>query len=199
MTKVTAPSKAIVAKYAKALESLSQTLHAAHDVEQAAKGKAAELRKGAINFAIDAGRAADVDTGDIRDAIMERLDAAVAAGELEKSSARAYMTGVRFALERRVMWSPALHSAEGQIQALLDAGKPIPKSLQAKADDMAAKKTERDAKQGKAHVASKESVIKHLAKALVDARALGAAYAADILDCIHGIQPEWKEPTADTK
>lgn len=194
-----ATTKTALNKYNAAVSKLAETLHAAHDVEVAARGKAAELRKQAINYVIDTGRAADVDAGDLRDTIAEKLDAAVEAGELEKSSARAYMTGVRFALDRRIMWSPALHSAEGQVQALVDAGKPIPKSLQKKAEELEAKAAaKRDAKNSKGHVASKETIVKALAKALADARTMGKAeWAADILDVLHSIDPSFKEPTAE--
>lgn len=176
-----------------ALSKLASALAIAHDIETAALGKATEQRKMAINQALDAGRAADTDAGTIRDGVIEALEKAVELGQLAKATARAYATGVRFAIERRVAWSPALHSAEGQAQALTDAGKALPKALSEKLEATAKKK---EAAAGKANVASDDSVIRHLAKALVDARALGRSYAPDILDIIHSIKPEWKEPEA---
>lgn len=186
-------TKSTKVSFSAALTKLATALASAHETETVAMGKATETRKVAINMALDAGRAADTDAGTIRDGVIETLDKAVELGQLAKATARAYATGVRFAIERRVAWSPALHSAEGQAQALTDAGKALPKALSEK---LAATAKKKDAAAGKANVASDDSVIKYLAKALVDARALGRAYAPDILDVIHAIKPEWKEPEA---
>lgn len=192
-------SKAAQNKFATAVAKLGDQLHAAAEVVKVAAGKAGEIRKVAINLVIDTGRQADLDVAEIRDAIAEKFEAAVAAGDLEGSSVRSYMGGVRFALERRVPWSASLHSAEVQVQALLDAGKSVPKSLQAKAAEMEAKAlAKREAKSGKAYVASLETVVKALAKALADARTLGKGeLAADILDVIHSVNPEFTEPKAE--
>jgi hypothetical protein len=185
-------------KFELALNKINATIVATHEAIIQTRAKAAEAFKTAINYAIDTGKASKMEAGDMRDAIVAVFDAAVAAGHIEKSTARAYMTGLRFALDRGVMWNPSLHSAEGQIQALQDAGKKIPDSLAKKAAELAAKKAERDAKQSKAHVASIDTIVKALAKALADARALGKGeLAADILDVIHSIKPEFTEPKAE--
>ena len=192
-------SKAAQNKFVAAVAKLGDQLHAAAEVVKVAAGKAGEIRKVAINLVIDAGRQADLDLAEIREAIEEKFKAAVEAGDLEAASVRSYMGGVRFALERRVPWSASLHGAEAQVQALLDAGKSVPKSLQAKAKEMEEKAAaKRDAKQGKVYVASLETVVKHLAKALADARTLGKGeLAADILDVIHSVNPEFTEPKAE--
>ena len=185
-------------KFDAALAKIETTIVASHETINATRAKIAEAFKTALNFAIDAGKACKMESAEIRDGIVAVFDKHVAEGHIEKSTARAYMTGMRFALDRGVMWNPSLHGAEGQIQALKDAGKKIPDSLAKKAEEMEAKA--RDAKHGKAHVASKETIVKSLAKALADARTLGKAdWIADILDVIHSIEPSFTEPTADAK
>ena len=181
-------------KFNASLVKLAAALEAAHQLEAQAVAKATEARKKAINFALDCGRAEDQDPGTIRDAIAKIFESAVNSSQLTASTARTYMSGVRFALERRLAWNPALHSAEGQITALQDAGRKVPDHLKAKAAALAAKK---EPKPSAAQVANADSVVRHLAKALADSRTLGKSeWAADILDCIHAIQPEWKEPAA---
>lgn len=185
-------------KFDAALAKIDATIHAVHDAIVQTRAKAAEQFKAAINYAIDAGKANKLEAGDIRDGIVGVFDAAVASGHIEKATARAYMTGLRFALDRGIMWNPSLHSADGQIQSLLDAGKKIPESLQKKAAELEAKKSEREAKHGKTHVASVETIVKALAKALADARTIGKVeLAADILDVIHSVKPDFTEPKAD--
>lgn len=197
-TKTQAPKQS---RFEIAIAKLDATIHAVHDNIVQSRAKHAEQFKTAINYAIDAGKASKLEAGEIRDSIVKLFDDSVAANLIEKSTARAYMTGLRFALDRGILWNPALHSAEGQIQALKDAGKKIPDALAKKAAEMDEKAAaKRDAKNGKTHVASKETIIKSLAKALADARTIGDnEWAADILDCIHAKMPEWKEPTADAK
>jgi hypothetical protein len=192
-------SKATVTKYTKALDALLSSLAHAHEVEQAGKAKAAQLRSEAVNFTIDAGRAAGKDTGDIKDDVSAVFEKAVELGHLVEKSAKDYMRGVAFALERSVMWNASLHGNPARVKALQDAGKSIPKSLQAAAEKEAAKaEAAREAKHGKTHVASVETVIKALAKALADARTLGKGeLAADILDVIHSVKPDFVEPKAE--
>lgn len=180
-----------------ALQELRVTLHTAHELIQAGVKKANESRAAAINRAIEALKAIDMDPADIREKLTAVFDEAVAQGDLEKSTARAYTSGLRFALERRVMWTPNLHGAEGQIEALQAAGKAIPDSLKKKAAELEEKAAaKRDAKSTKAHVANVETVVKALAKALADLRTLGKPEAADCLDLIHRLDPAFKEPAA---
>ena len=192
-------SKATVTKYTKALDALLSSLAHANEVEQAGKAKASQLRSEAVNFTIDAGRAAGKDTGDIKDDVSAVFEKAVELGHLVEKSAKDYLRGVAFALERSVMWNASLHGNPARVKALQDAGKPIPKSLQAAAEKEAAKaEAAREAKHGKTHVASVETVTKALAKALADARTLGKGeLAADILDVIHSVKPDFVEPKAE--
>lgn len=185
-------------KFETAIAKLNATIHAVHEAEKQTRAKAAEQFKASINYTIDAGKASKLESGDIRDAIVETFETNVKAGLIEKSTARAYLTGVRFALDRGILWNPSLHSAEGQVQALTDAGKKIPDSLKKKAEEMEAKKAEREAKHGKTHVASIDTIVKALAKALADARTMGKGeLAADILDVIHSVKPDFTEPKAE--
>jgi len=180
--------------YNAALGALATTFETAKAAIDAGAAKAGELLKSGINAVLDKGRAADVDGGDMVDAIKEKIDAAIEAGQLAKSSGRAYMVGVRFAVDRRVAWHPSLQNKADQVKALEAAGKAIPKSLAEEAAKQAAK---REAKNGKVREINDANVVKMLAKALADARTLGKPYAADILDCIHKIDPAFKEPTAE--
>lgn len=174
-------------------------LHEAHATEEAGKAKADGMRREAFNMAIDAGRAAGLDAGELKDLLADVLDKAVEAGDLTEGSAKAYRNGLAFAIERHVPWTSNLHGTEAKVQALLDASKAIPKSLQEAAKKLAEKEAaKREAKHGKGSVASLETVVKHLAKALADARTLGRGeLAADILDVIHSVKPDFTEPTAE--
>jgi hypothetical protein len=183
-------------KFESAIAKLGATIVSAHDTLNTTRAKIAEAFKGAINLAIDSGKACKMETGDIRDAIVAVFDRHVDDGHIEKSTARAYMTGLRFALDRGVMWAPDLHSTDGQVRALNDAGKAVPKALAEKAEKAEAKK--REAQHSKGHVASIDSIVKALAKALADARTLGKGeLGADILDVIHSVKPDYTEPKAD--
>ena len=174
-------------------------LHKAHEVEEAGKSKADGLRRVAINTAIDAARVAGLDAGEIKDLLADVLDKAAEAGDLSESTAKAYKNGVAFAVERHVPWASNLHGTEAKVQALIDANKAIPKALKAAAEKLAEKEAaKREAKQSKGQVANLETVVKHLAKALADARTIGRGeLCADILDVIHSVKPEFTEPKAD--
>jgi len=180
-----------------AAETLTR-LHEAHEVEQAGAKKADGMRREALNMAIDAGRAAGLDAGELKDLLADILDKAVEAEDLTPATAKAYKNGVAFAIERHVPWASNLHSTEAKVQALQDANKAIPKSLQEAAKKLAEKEAaKREAKNSKTQVANLDSIVKHMAKALADARTLGRSeLCADILDVIHSIKPEWTEPTA---
>lgn len=191
-----AKKTAAMSAYLKAVSALGVTFAQAHEAVVEGTRKAGELLKVGINKTLDAGRAADVDGGDLVDAVKEEVDKAVEAGHLSKSTGRVYMIGVRFAVDRRIAWTPSLQNKEEQVKALQAAGKPIPKALQAEADKQAAKQADRGTKAGKANVASKETVVKKLAAALADMRTLGMPLAADALDLIHKIDPAFKEPEA---
>jgi hypothetical protein len=191
-----AKKTASVAAFNKAVAALETAFVKAHEAVVEGTRKAGELLKVGINQVLDAGRAADVDNGDLIDTIKEKVDAAVEAGHLSKSTGRVYLIGVRFAVDRRVAWTPSLQNKEEQVKALQAAGKPIPKALQAEADKQAAAAAERGTKASKANVASKETVVKKLAAALADMRTLGMPLAADALDLIHKIDPAYKEPEA---
>lgn len=173
-------------------------LHEAREVEDAGRAKADGMRREAFNMAIDAGRAALLDAGEIKDLLADVLDRAVEAGDLTESTAKAYRNGLAFAIERHVPWTSNLHSTEAKVQALQEAGKTIPKSLQAAAEKLAEKeRIKREAKHSKINEASLDTVVKHLAKALADARTIGRVeLCADILDVIHSVKPEFKEPDA---
>ena len=174
-------------------------LHEAHATEEAGRTKADGMRREAFNMAIDAGRAAGLDAGELKDLLADVLDKAVEAGDLTEGSAKAYRNGLAFAIERHVPWASNLHSTEAKVQALKDANKAIPKALQAAAQKLAEKEAaKREAKHGKGQVASLDTVVKHLAKALADARTIGRVeLCADILDCIHSVKPDFTEPKAD--
>ena len=185
-------------KFDAALAKLENAIVSAHDTLNTTRAKIAEQFKVSINFAIDAGKASKLESGDIRDGIVGVFEKHVTGGHIEKSTARAYMTGLRFALDRGILWNPSLHSAEGQIQSLKDANKKIPESLAKKAAELEAKKAEREAKHGKTHVASIDTIVKALTKALADARTIGKGeLAADILDVIHSVKPDFTEPKAE--
>lgn len=174
-------------------------LHKAREVEEAGAKKADGMRREAFNKAIDAGRAAGLDAGELKDLLADVLDKAVEAGDLTESSAKAYRNGLAFAIERHVPWASNLHGTEAKVQALKDANKAIPKALQEAAKKLEAKEAaKREAKNGKTHVASLDTIVKALAKALADARTIGRGeLAADILDCIHSVKPDFTEPKAE--
>lgn len=196
----TAKAAAIVAKAEEtaaeriAAETLAR-IHEAAEVERAAIKKGDGIRAAALNTAIDAARAAGLDTGEAKDLLSDIVWRAAAAGDLSESTARAYTNGLYFAIERHVPWTSSLHSAEAKVEALQAANKAIPKSLQAAAEKVAAK---REAKSSKGHAASLDTVVKSLAKALADSRAIGRVeLSADILDVIHSIKPDFVEPKAN--
>lgn len=174
-------------------------LHKAHETEEAGKTRADGMRREAINKGIDAARAAGLDGGEIKDLMSDVLDKAVEAGDLSEGSGKAYKNGVSFAVDRHVPWASNLHGTEAKVQALLDANKAIPKALQEAAKKLAEKEAaKREAKQSKGQVANLDTVVKHLAKALADARTIGRVeLCADILDCIHSVKPDFTEPAAE--
>lgn len=178
---------------------VASRLHEAAEVQRAGEKKADGLRATAYNMAIDAGRVAGLDAGEIKDLLTDVTDNAVEAGDLSESTGKAYKNGLAFAIERHVPWASNLHSTEAKAQALLDAGKKIPKALEAAVKKLAEKElAKREAKQSKNPGASLETVVKHLAKALADARTIGRGeLCADILDVIHSVKPEFTEPKAD--
>jgi len=196
MTSIKVPAATIKA-YEKAKESALQALHAAHDVEESGRTKAAEMRGMAINTLIDKGRAAGADTGAIKDDVRGIFDRAAEAGYLAEKSAKLYMRGLAFALDRGVMWNASLHGTEARVKALQDAGKPIPKDLQ----EAAAKMEEKEAQAREARQPVGDTVDTALAKTvkvLAIWRTLGKSDVASyILDAIHSIKPEFTEPKAD--
>jgi len=195
-TKATKVSAAIVKAYEKAKDATLQALHAAHDVEQAGAAKASELRTVAINVLIDKGRAAGAESGTIKDDVAAIFEKAVEAEYLADKSAKLYLRGVAFALERGVMWNASLHGTEARVKALQEAGKSIPKDLQEAAAKLDAKT--RDAKHGKPVVANVENTVKLLAKAYEMAVLIGkAGWAVHIKETIQAEKPEWTPPTAD--
>ena len=184
-------------KFESAIAKLGATIVSAHDTLNTTRAKIAEQFKVSINFAIDAGKASKLEAGDIRDAIVGVFDKHVADGHIEKSTARAYMTGLRFALDRGVMWAPDLHSTEGQLRALTDAGKAVPKALAEKAEMAAAKAAEkREAKQPVGDTI--DTALAKTIKLLATWRTLGKNDVASyILDAIHMVNPGFTEPKAD--
>ena len=202
----TAKAAAVVAKAETMSEDMIRTatleaLHSAASIEEAAKVQAEGIRREAINAAIDAGRKAGLDTGEIKDMLSDILDLAVEAKDLTEGTAKSYRNGVAFAVDRSVPWTSDLHGTVARVKALETAKKAIPKSLQAaakKLEEKEAAKAARAAKPGAGHVASLDTIVKALAKALADARTIGRGeLAADILDVIHGIKPEFTEPKAE--
>ena len=176
-----------------------EALHVARIEEDASRVRIEGLRATALTTAIDQLRAAGVIAFEIKEALGGIIDAAAAAGDLSDASVRPYKSGIGFAVDACVPWSSALASKEGRVRALLAAGRDIPKSLQEAAAALAKKEdakqdAKRGAKQGKGAVASRETVIAYLAKALADARTLGMIQACDILDAIHAIDPAYIEP-----
>jgi hypothetical protein len=181
-------------KFESAIAKLETAIVSAHDALNTTRAKIAESFKGAINLAIDSGKACKMETGDIRDAIVGVFDKHVADGHIEKSTARAYLTGLRFALDRGVMWAPDLHSTEGQVRALNDANKPIPKALAEKAEKAEAKK--KDAQQPVGDTV--DTAMTKTIKILAVWRTLGKNDVASyILDAIHMVNPGFTEPKAD--
>lgn len=173
-------------------------LRKAHDVETAAGVKASGMRAVAMTALIDDGRKAGLDGGEIKDLGGEVLAAAVAAGTITASTAKSYAICISFAVDRHIPWSGDLVSPEGREKALKAAGKKVPASIAdaaEKAREKAREKAARAARPSVGHVASIESIVRHLAKALADARTLGKDIVAmDILDVIHSIKPEFTEP-----
>jgi hypothetical protein len=180
-------------KFDAALAKLEATIVSSHETLNTARAKIAEQFKVSINFAIDAGKASKLEAGDIRDGIVAVIEKHVAEGHIEKSTARAYMTGLRFALDRGVMWNPSLHGAEGQIQALKDANKKIPESLAKKAAELEEKAAaKREAKQPIGDTI--DTAMAKTIKLLATWRTLGKNdVAACILDAIHTINPSFTE------
>ena len=176
-----------------------EALHIARIEEDASRVRIEGLRTTAITTAIDKLRAAGIIAFEIKEAMGSIIDAAVEAGDLQVASVRPYKSGIGFAVDACVPWNSSLASKEGRVKALLAAGRDIPKSLQEAADKLAEKEAakqdaKRGAKQGEAAVASRETVLAYLAKALADARTLGMIQACDILDAIHAIDPTYTEP-----
>ena len=172
-----------------------EALHVARIEEDASRVRIDGLRVTALNTAIDQLRAAGVIALEIKEAMGSIIDAAAEAGDLSDASVRPYKSGIGFAIDAAVPWNSSLASTEGRVKALQAAGRNIPKSLQAAADKLAEKEAaKRDAKSSKTSVASRETVIAYLAKALADARTLGMIQACDILDAIHAIDPAYTEP-----
>lgn len=176
-----------------------EALHVARIEEDASRVRIEGLRATALTTAIDQLRAAGIIAFEIKEALNAIIDAAVEAGDLSDASVRPYKSGIGFAIDACVPWNSALASKEGRVRALLSAGRDIPKSLQEAAAALAKKEdakqdAKRGAKQGKGAVASRETVIAYLAKALADARTLGMPQACDILDAIHAIDPAYIEP-----
>lgn len=176
-----------------------EALHVARIEEDASRVRIEGLRTTAITTAIDKLRAAGIIAFEIKEAMGSIIDAAVEAGDLQVASVRPYKSGIGFAVDACVPWNSALASKEGRVKALLAAGRDIPKSLQEAADKLAEKEAakqdaKRDAKSSKTSVASRETVLAYLAKALADARTLGMIQACDILDAIHAIDPAYTEP-----
>ena len=176
-----------------------EALHVARIEEDASRVRIDGLRVTALNTAIDQLRAASLIALEIKEALSAIIDAAAAAGDLSEASVRPYKSGIGFAIDACVPWNSSLASTEGRVKALQAAGRNIPKSLQAAADKLAEKEAakrdaKRGAKQGEAAVASRETVLAYLAKALADARTLGMIQACDILDAIHAIDPAYTEP-----
>lgn len=178
-----------------------ESLHKAFEVETAGQRKADGIRREAFNNAIDAARMAGLDAGETKDLLSDILDRAVEAGDLAATTAKAYRNGLAFAVERNVPWASDLHGTEARILALQAAGKTIPKALQAaaqKLEEKQAAQAARAAKHSAGHVASLDTIVKALAKALADARTIGRGeLAADILDVIHSVKPEFTEPKAE--
>lgn len=174
-------------------------LHEAKEVQTAGERKADGMRAEAFNLAIDACRAAELDTGETKDVLIKGiLRAAIDAGDLAEASFKVYKNGLEFAIERNVPWSTGLAGTEAKVEALRAAGKKIPADLQKQLDNLVAKRQEkRDAKAVTTLKASKEGIVKKLASALVDARALGLIQGGDILSAIHAIDPTFVEPTGD--
>lgn len=198
----TAKAAAIVAKAEQtAAERIAaevqQRMHDAAEVERIAGKKAEGMRAEAINMGLDAMRAAGLDAGEIKDKFADIFGGLVEAGDLSESTAKAYKNGVSFAVDRHIPWASNLHSTDGKVSALQAAGKKIPTALQKAFDEAVAKKQERAAKAVTTLKASREGVVKKLAAALVDARALGMVEAGDILSAILAINPLFVEPKAD--
>ena len=176
-----------------------EALHVARIEEDASRVRIDGLRVTALTTAIDQLRAAGIIALEIKEALGGIIDAAAEAGDLSDASVRPYKSGIGFAIDACVPWNSSLASTEGRVKALLAAGRDIPKSLQAAADKLAEKEdakqdAKRDAKSSKTSVASRETVIAYLAKALADARTLGMIQACDILDAIDAIDPTYTEP-----
>ena len=174
-------------------------IHTAAEVERAAGKKADGIRATAFTTAIDAAREAGLDTGEVKDLMAEIVDRAVETGDIAKSTGRLYKMGLTFSIERHVPWTSTMHDPKEKVRALTLAKKAIPKALQAAAEKVAAEEAaKREAKGSKGHVASLETVVKALAKALADSRAIGRVeLSADILDVIHSIEPGFVEPKAN--
>jgi hypothetical protein len=174
-------------------------IHTAAEVERAAGKKADGIRATAFTTAIDAAREAGLDTGEVKDLMAEIVDRAVETGDIAKSTGRLYKMGLTFSIERHVPWTSTMHDPKEKVRALTLAKKAIPKALQAAAEKVAAEEAaKREAKNSKGHVASLDTVVKSLAKALADSRAIGRVeLSADILDVIHSIEPGFVEPKAN--
>ena len=182
--------------FSTALTKLASTIHTSHVTIESTLAEIGAKRSEAVNLVITAGIAAKKTGAEIKEATAHVFAEAEAKGELTASTVKAYTGGLAFALDHGVPWTPSLHGLDAQVAAVTQAGRELPKTLKAKIEKAEAKKTEREAKPSTASVANKASIVKHLAKALADARTLGSQHAGDILDVIHCFDPEFKEPDA---
>jgi hypothetical protein len=180
-----------------ALGKIQVCIVAAHEARTTLEKKSASEFTVAINFAIDAGKKEGKTNAEIKEGVRDLFAAEVDAGRFEKSTARTYGSGIIFALDHGVLWSPDLHSTDGQVKALTDAGKKIPKAV---ADRVTKATAKREAKHGPVAQASVENTVKLLSKAYDMAVLIGkAGWAVHIKEAIQAEKPEWTPPTAEGK
>lgn len=176
-----------------ALANLASTLTTTKKTEDQTKATIDLKRAEAVNAAIDAGLASKATNAEIKEAIKETLEETGNQIGLSPNTVKAYVAGLVFALDNGVPWSTDLHGIDGQVKACLACKRELPKALKAKVEKAEAK---RKTKTSATSAANKASIVKHLAKALADARTIGSQHAGDILDVIHCFDPEFKEPEA---
>jgi hypothetical protein len=179
-----------------------EELHKAHELTTAAGKKAEGMIRVAFNKAIDAGRKAKKEGGELKDLLNDTVDEAVELGYLSASTARSYKTSLSFAIDRKVEWYSGLSGAEEQEAALTAANLKVPKDVAKKAEAARNKRAEKaaaaaGAKAPKARDCSKPAILKRLKEAYEDALAGGfAGLAFNIKDAIHSEEPEWVAPSA---
>lgn len=117
-----------------AVSKLASVLHSSHTTIEQTLAKVGAMRTEAVNMVIDAGLAAKKTAAEISEPVNQVFDESVAKGELSPATAKAYKSGLTFALANGVPWTPSLHTLDAQVAAYATAGRSMPKKLREKVE-----------------------------------------------------------------